>query len=65
MAIVKKCDRCGKHYDENITFKTCEPFFNYILTGIATVDQSHESDKIYDLCDDCIADLFEFLNNER
>lgn len=46
MAIVHKCDRCGRYYDG----------FNNTVES-----SSYDSDDSYDLCDECIVDFYEFI----
>ena len=63
MADAKKCDRCGKFYDENTITKIINGF-KYKIGGI-TVMSTGGSDIFYaDLCDDCVKDLNKFLNGE-
>lgn len=65
MAIVRKCDRCGQYYDKNSKHKTSNRIYNGIIGGVATVDKCGEIDKQFDLCDNCISDLFTFLKTEN
>lgn len=65
MAIARKCDRCGQYYDKNSKHETSNKVYNGIIGGVATTDAFLKNvDKNYDLCDDCIGELFRFLNNE-
>lgn len=65
MANAKKCDRCGIYYDKNTDHKTTGRLIGSIISGVATIDRMCDRDKSYDLCDNCLTDLFEFLENKR
>ena len=64
MANAKKCDRCGKYYDKNQKFKiknTTTDFADGIkFTGVKGYDSSQ-----FDLCDDCIEKLYNFLGGVK
>lgn len=61
MALVKKCDRCGKYYDKNIEHKQNINGRLYYEDGMCfTVDEVNTDFK--DLCDDCLDKLHIFLN---
>lgn len=55
MAIARKCDRCGKFYEDSSTRKHYINAFIYqgILMG----------DRMIDLCDECSAQLKAFISN--
>lgn len=61
MAYAKKCDRCGRYYDdENSKDK------NFRVNGItvhqmALIDACDHPIHEYDLCDQCARDLFHWL----
>lgn len=57
MASAKKCDRCGKYYVIN---KTKRSIYECTIIGIRIVNTMTNS-KMYDLCDDCIDALFDFM----
>lgn len=57
MASAKKCDRCGKYYVIN---KTKRSIHECTVIGIRIVNNITNS-KMYDLCDDCIDALFDFM----
>ena len=62
MAAAKKCDRCCKYYDKNEKHTVPENGYKYILGGIATtIIRTNNMFKQYDLCDECLDDLFDFL----
>ena len=52
MANAKKCDRCGEYYDE--------PGSNCI-GGINIIPVSEGTIYTFDLCEDCLEDLYDFL----
>ena len=65
MARAKKCDRCGNFYEKNELYITSGKVSCSTIGGVATTDAFYRNvDKKYDLCDDCIVELFRFLNNE-
>lgn len=65
MANAKKCDRCKNYYDENTKYKTKGRLIGSIISGVATTNRIYEKDKCYDLCDKCLTELFDFLENKR
>ncbi len=57
-----KCDRCGNYFDRNqlrLSGGNCsgEPFGNISVRGKSNYCCS------YDLCDDCVADFFRWVND--
>lgn len=62
MAMVRKCDRCGKYYDENS--KYIWGFGRAQIIGLCfeTIYGNH-SNKI-DLCDECLGKVKEFLDTD-
>lgn len=58
----KKCDRCGAYYDKNKKHKTFGRISGGVISGIWMVDRNGTNERRFDLCDDCIGDLKEFLN---
>ena len=66
MSMVKKCDRCGCYFDYN----RYEHIYNEhigerIVTGIQIkYDCTHHKTN-YDLCDNCLDKLFNFLGMEE
>lgn len=65
MANAKKCDRCGSYYDKNTKHRTTGRVIGGMISGIQTETRLGEKDCSYDLCDDCITDLFEFLDGKE
>lgn len=65
MAKARKCDRCGSFYEKNTLHNTTGRIHGSILGGIALTDISGENDERYDLCDNCIVELFNFLNSDK
>lgn len=61
MASAKKCDACGKYYDDNKRFETSGRMCGAILAGVTTASNGG-SDKWFDLCDNCLETLLLFLN---
>ena len=65
MADAKRCDRCGRYYDdENSKGK------NFKVNGrtvhqMALIDACDNRICEYDLCDQCASDLFHWLCNEE
>lgn len=57
MANAKKCDRCGKFYEKNETKRKINGEY---VEGIKICTYANR--KIYDLCGDCIENLYEFMN---
>ena len=60
MANVKKCDRCGRIYEENKSV-----FQNKKVTGVALAcgKRSMYCGSVKELCDDCIDELKAWLQN--
>lgn len=58
------CDRCGKTYTDNNKVATSGKIQGSYICGIWLNTKFDRIDKSVDLCDDCIVDLFSFLNNE-
>lgn len=58
MADAKKCDRCGVFYEDNSNHKS----WTRNIVGIFLSYQDTHLDR-YDLCDDCVEKLKEFLSN--
>lgn len=59
MAIARKCDRCGKFYENNNGSKSINGYFVRTIR-ICTTGPYED----LDLCDDCIKELYKFLNKE-
>lgn len=60
---VIQCDRCGKTYEENERHQTRHSVIGGTISGIATITEGGLRDESYDLCDECIGELFEWLCN--
>ena len=59
MAYAKKCDRCGKYYDNNRSKRIdCAS-----VIGIKIITQGPYT--LMDLCDECIIELYKFLGKEE
>lgn len=65
MADAKKCDRCGKYYDKNEKHETSGKIHGRKLAGVKTIDTNDCWYNHFDLCDDCLTDLFEFLSGKE
>lgn len=59
---VKKCDKCGAIYEKNKKCKTKE-VGNGIVSTIATISEKGFIDEEYDLCDECIEKLYDWLKD--
>lgn len=59
---VKKCDRCGAIYEKNEKCKTKE-VRNGIVGKIATISGRGILDEEYDLCDECIEKLYDWMKD--
>lgn len=59
---VKKCDRCGAIYEKNEKCKTKEGR-NGIVSTIATINEKGFIDEEYDLCDECIEKLYDWMKD--
>lgn len=56
MATARKCDRCGKYYDENSRYN----LHGEKLIGIRFVSVTYKTER-FDLCDDCLHELRLFI----
>ena len=61
---VKKCDKCGAIYEKNEKRKTKE-IRNEIVSTIATISEKGFIDEEYDLCDECIEKLYDWLKDNK
>lgn len=59
---VKKCDRCGAIYEKNEKCKT-KATGNGIVSTIATISERGLLDEEYDLCDECIEKLYDWMKD--
>jgi len=59
---VKKCDRCGAIYEKNEKCKT-KATGNGIVSTIATISERGIPDEEYDLCDECIEKLYDWMKD--
>lgn len=64
MAKAIKCDRCGAYYDKNERFVVLRNGSTRV-DGIATTTLNGFYHKSYELCDDCLEKLREFLGVEN
>ena len=62
MAIAKKCDRCGKYYDENKKYR-----YNLVMETVIGLRfetlEGFNSSRI-DLCDECLGKIKNFLGTD-
>lgn len=63
MASVKQCDACGRVYIRNTRF--CAENDGGFISGIQTINRAGRKDNTYDLCDNCIERVFNWLSEER
>ena len=61
---VKKCDRCGAIYEKNEKCKT-KTTRNGTVSAIATISERGLPDEEYDLCDECIEKLYDWLKDNK
>lgn len=61
---VKKCDRCGAIYEKNEKCKK-KKSGNGIVSAIATISERGLLDEEYDLCDECIEKLYDWLKDNE
>lgn len=61
---VIQCDRCGKIYEKNERYQTRDNVAGGVISGISTITEVGLRDESYDLCDECIGELLEWLHNE-
>ena len=64
MANAKKCDRCGIYYDKNQKFKLKKSLGDF-ADGIAFTGVNGNVSSQFDLCDDCIEQLYIFLGGAK
>lgn len=62
---VIQCDRCGKTYEKNERYQTRGSVEGNVLSGITTITGIGLRDESYDLCDECIGELIDWLRNEQ
>ena len=68
MAYARKCDRCGRFYDEKYVegFEKKIKLDDLPVQGIKIIFNPGEYGKYYDLCPECIIDFLKFMNiNEK
>ena len=56
-----KCDRCGRYYEKNVLVKSKGSVIGSVIGGIYTRTKDGKADEPFDLCDDCIKSLFEWM----
>lgn len=62
MATARKCDRCGKYYDENKKYKNDLGMGTVIGLRFETLNCNNSSR--IDLCDECLGKIKEFLGTD-
>lgn len=60
---VKKCDRCGKFYEDN-KVKIAPGNETRVITGVVLTNKYDEKLHSDDLCDECMIELLAFLYGE-
>lgn len=55
-----KCDRCGRYYEKNVLVKSKGSAIGSVIGGFYTRTKDGKADEPFDLCDDCIKNLFEW-----
>lgn len=58
MANAKRCDRCGKYYDENYHDRY---IMGHTIIQLRLATELPNNYRPYDLCDCCFDDLYDFL----
>ena len=61
--IAKKCDRCGKLYEEYNLSNNSKKINGMMLLNISS-NQHYYGHSLKDLCPSCSAELVKWLNNE-
>lgn len=62
MASAKKCDRCGKYYDNNEAIRQgITNIGDSTIIAIKYVYHNNISVERFDLCDDCVQKLKDFM----
>lgn len=63
MADAKKCDRCGKYYDDyhGVVFSEAAPSNKYDRMNLVRADDYEGRYKRFDLCPDCMKALISFI----
>ena len=59
MSLAIKCDRCGKYFDKYVSKRSIDGKF---VRGIKIFTSG--SYRECDLCEDCVEDLYKFMNIE-
>lgn len=63
MALVKQCDACGRVYIRNQRFEcACD---GGTVAGIVMINSAGRKDRKFDLCDDCLEKLWDWLASSR
>ena len=65
MSKAKKCDRCGKFYEKNVVMESKGSVLGSTIGGINTATKEGKTDEHFDLCDDCIKRLGEWIKKQN
>lgn len=65
MADAKKCDRCGKYYDDESSKDKHFKVNDETVYQVALINASDHHICEYDLCDECCMDMFWWCNEEE
>ena len=65
MSSAKKCDRCGRYYDENREYQKNVNGYKGFYDGMSMTTTSDFNVDAVDLCDKCITALRLFLNGAK
>lgn len=65
MADAKKCDRCGKHYDDESSKDKHFEVNDETVYRVALTNASDRHICEYDLCDECCMDMFWWCNEQE
>ena len=65
MSKAKKCDRCGKFYEKNVVMESKGSVIGSTIGGINTATTEGKTDEHFDLCDDCIKSMCEWIKKQN
>ena len=65
--VVKRCDRCGKNYENNNLVQGIIPRIGLEekIIGIGLMSDQRIYSRKYDLCDDCVKDFKKWIKTRR
>lgn len=65
--VIKRCDRCGKNYENNNLVQGIIPRIGLEekIIGIGLMSDQRRYSRKYDLCDDCVKDFKKWIKNSE